>query len=88
MTIAEAHEILENRQREYINNRHIVPEELITVNGMAILALGKEIEKEPIEEILPFPVCWIDYKCPVCKDPVHHTFKYCPKCGQKLAWKD
>ena len=27
-------------------------------------------------------------KCPICGDGVNYEFEYCPKCGQKLDWRE
>jgi hypothetical protein len=27
------------------------------------------------------------FVCPECEEPLKNTFRYCPKCGQKLDWE-
>ncbi len=49
MTYEEAHDILENQQREYTTHRDKYPEELITANGKAIEALEMLIPRKLIQ---------------------------------------
>lgn len=45
MTYEEAHTFLEVKQREMTRNRHLYNEQAIEINGLAILALEKQILK-------------------------------------------
>ena len=47
MTYEEAHEYLKNLQKEFTKHRQAYANELITANGKAIEALGKQIPKKP-----------------------------------------
>lgn len=72
MTYEVAHNILEDMQRMYTQYRNLYPSDLIEANGLAILALEKQIPKKPrriIKEYLR-PGNWTDV---------------CPNCGAKLV---
>lgn len=92
MTYEEAHKFLEVKQRNMTQNRHIYNEQTIEVNGLAILALEKQIPKKPIKVEKHY------YKCPCCKQDLSvsdddifvyesSTPKYCNFCGQAIKWE-
>ncbi len=93
MTYEEAHKIIEDMQREYTRNRALYPNELITANGVAIIALEKQIPKKPIKccplsdggEMLDENE---HYKCPACRLKFRKTYVFCHYCGQALDWSD
>ena len=61
-------------------NRHLYNEQAIEINGLAILALEKQIPKKPIKtrsEIV----------CPTCKTLIGSS-PYCRYCGQAIDWND
>ncbi len=93
MIYEEAHTFLEAKQREMTGNRNLYNEKAININGLAILALEKQIPKKPrsVERQL--------FECPCCKHDLGvseddifvygiPTPMYCPKCGQALDWSD
>lgn len=93
MTYEEAHTFLEVKQREMTRNRHLYNEQAIEINGLAILALEKQILKEPLNiEETKYKV---SYKCPVC-GTVHVNewcgtnwkLPFCSICGQALDWSE
>lgn len=101
MTNEEAHKYLENLQREFTRHRKAYAEELISANGIAILAIEKQIPKKPIiynqlrrnrrgEQFL-----LDDYeadKCPMCGNDIisgiTYRANYCSNCGQRLDWSE
>lgn len=93
MTYEEAHTFLEVKQREMTRNRHLYNEQAIEINGLAILALEKQILKKPLNiEETKYKV---SYKCPVC-GTVHVNewcgtnwkLSFCSICGQALDWSE
>ena len=91
MTYEEAHTFLEVKQREMTRNRNLYDEKVISINGLAILALEKQMLKKPINVEKHY------YNCPCCKQDLgvsdddifvyeNPTPMYCPKCGQALDW--
>lgn len=92
MKYEETHKFLEVKQREMTKNRHLYNEQAIEINGLAILALEKQIPKKPILDII-YPSGIKSYKCPVCKKgclvrtDLYYP-KYCSNCGQELNWSD
>ena len=98
MTNEAAHVILENLQRIYTQYRELYSEDLIEANGLAILALEKQIPKKPQRKITDYscPGNWVDV-CPTCgrklvervttedkSYPIQYNMtNYC-RCGQKL----
>lgn len=93
MAYEEAHTFLEVKQREMTRNRHLYNEQAIEINGLAILALEKQILKEPLNiEETKYKV---SYKCPVC-GTVHVNewcgtnwkLPFCSICGQALDWSE
>lgn len=92
MTNEEAHTFLEVKQREMTRNRNLYDEKAISINGLAILALEKQMPKKPINVRKHY------YNCPCCKQDLgvsdddifvyeNPTPMYCPKCGQALDWR-
>lgn len=80
MTYEQAHKFLEVKQHEMTQNRHLYNEQAIQINGLAILALEKQIPKKPTKtrsEIV----------CPTCKTLVGSS-PYCRYCGQAIDWSD
>lgn len=93
MAYEEAHTFLEVKQREMTRNRHLYNEQAIEINGLAILALEKQILKKPLNiEETKYKV---SYKCPVC-GTVHVNewcgtnwkLPFCSICGQALDWSE
>lgn len=93
MTYKEAHTFLEVKQREMTKNRNLYNEKAININGLAILALEKQIPEKPINVEKHY------YRCPCCKQVLdvsdddifvyeNLTPMYCSKCGQALDWSD
>lgn len=88
MTENEAHKVLEDLQRLLTHYRHI-SKELTEANGIAILAVEKQISKKP--------TLYGDFEdgkllCPNCEedlmDLVECWFNFCPYCGQSIDWSD
>lgn len=88
MTNNEAHKTLEDLQRLLTNYRHI-SRELTEANGIAILAVEKQMLKKP--------ALYGDFEdgkllCPNCEedlmDLVECGFSHCPYCGQTIDWSD
>lgn len=80
MTYEQAHKFLEVKQHEMTQNRHLYNEQAIQINGLAILALEKQIPKKPTKtrsEIV----------CPTCNTLVGSS-PYCRYCGQAIDWSD
>lgn len=98
MTASEAHTYLEDLQRGLTRNRNDYPQEIIEANGVAILALEKQIPKKPkphkvdVKKIKIGNGHWCKgttiYYCPNCKDFISRAYKFCHKCGQALDWSD
>jgi hypothetical protein len=95
MDIIKAHEILENRQRKMTRCRKFFDNETIEVNGLAIIALEKQISKKvdgdkvkvkaldvETEQILTYSCL----PCPSCEKWITENNKYCPHCGQRIDW--
>lgn len=91
MTYEEAHTFLEVKQREMTRNRHLYNKQAIEINGLAILALEKQIPKKPINVEKHY------YECPCCKRDLGISDddifvydepkpQYCSDCGQALDW--
>lgn len=96
MTNEEAHTFLEVKQREMTRNRNLYNETAISINGLAILALEKQIPKKPINKTKCdnttakiFENCNI-VVCPLCNSrlKLKSKGKHCDKCGQALDWSD
>ena len=68
---------MENLQHLMTNYRYIFSEELITANGIAILAIEKQIPKHTL-------VFNGEHLCPSCHNPIEKT-PYCSNCGQRLT---
>lgn len=86
MTNSEAHAVLEDLQRLLTNYRHI-SKELTEANGIAILAVEKQIQKKP--------TLYGDFEdgkliCPNCDEDLMDLaecgFNCCPYCGQSIDW--
>lgn len=76
---------LEDMQRILTQYRFIFSREMSEANGMAILALEKQIPREAIcVQKYPYPM----YDCPVCRTPVDKDTIYCKCCGQLIAERD
>lgn len=86
MTNKEAHGILEKKQSKMTTYRQFYTEEAIEANGLAILALEKQIPKKPTEyDSVPHG------RCPSCHNAVRMYCddpknKYCIWCGQAIDW--
>lgn len=86
MTYEEAHTFLEVKQREMTRNRNLYNEQEININGLAILALEKQIPKKPKYESYKSDMP----KCPSCGDWIQNNAtiqKYCNFCGQAIKWR-
>lgn len=84
MTIEKAHTWLENKQTMMTQNRWAFSSLDVEANGMAILALEKQIAKKPKN-------IGGELFCPVCDRHIcEYDYKtnYCEKCGQALDWSD
>ncbi len=86
MTNEAAHNVLEDLQRLLTNYRHI-SKELTEANGIAILAVEKQISKRPM--------FYGDFEygkllCPNCEEDLMDLaecgFNCCPYCGQAIDW--
>lgn len=92
MTYEEAHKFLELKQREMTMNKHLYNKQATEINGLAILALEKQIPKKPL--LYSFSESHDTYtyfKCPNLCDAyceVKNNMHFCPKCGQALDWSD
>ena len=90
MTYKEAHTFLEVKQREMTRNRYLYNEKAININGLAILALEKQIPKKPKRD----KEYSLGRVCPKCHDYlgnvqfITHHCNYCKNCGQALDWSD
>ena len=91
MTYEEAHNYLEDMQREYTRNRALYPKELITANGIAIETLEKQIPKH-IDIVAGYdlcPRCGFNYGEDVIRRRLHSWCKpFCERCGQAIDWRD
>ena len=92
MKYEEAHKFLEVKQREMTKNRHLYNEQAIEINGLAILALEKQIPKKPLlHSFSESHDTYTYFKCPNLCDTyceVKNNMHFCPKCGQALDWSD
>lgn len=86
LTNKDAHGYLEDMQRILTQNRFIFSREMMEANGLAILAIEKQILRAPtILKKYPYNV----YACPVCGKPLNkNECNYCPDCGQAIDWTD
>lgn len=62
MTQREAHRWLKEEQRMMTQYRHLFSSEDIEANGMAILALERQIPKKPTQDLRKGLECY----CPIC----------------------
>lgn len=87
MTYEEALVYIENTQRTMTKNRGRFASEYIEANGMAILALEKQIPKKPVNCFRCCPICGSDNIEIWQEGGYDYTrFNYCPECGQALDW--
>lgn len=94
MTYEEAHKFLEVKQREMTMNRHLYNKQATEINGLAILALEKQMPKKCTDVF--HTEKYIDGRCPVCYSRQSQGDiewkrkfnKYCRNCGQALDWSD
>lgn len=85
MTNEYAHGYLEDMQRILTTYRPILSNGMSEANGMAILALEKQMPREAIcVQKHPHPM----YACPACRAPVDEDAIYCKYCGQLMAERD
>ncbi|MBQ0088765.1 MAG: hypothetical protein KBT27_05495 [Prevotellaceae bacterium] len=82
MTNKEAHSYLEDLQRKYTRDRYLYKPEFIEANGLAILALEKQIPKK-VDKYSRCPSCGYDATNQADND---YNFEYCYYCGQALDW--
>lgn len=83
MTIKEAHSYLEDVQREMTKRYKFFSQEYIDANGIAILALEKQIPTLPIQRrSIGGTKCYV---CPKCHEAVINE-SFCMDCGQALDW--
>lgn len=86
MTYKEAHKILEEQQRTLTGHYGVRSndEKLIEANGVAILAVEKQIPKNAIVEKRAGDNV---YCCPACgKSASDFRASYCQQCGQAIIW--
>ncbi len=76
MNYKNAHAYFEEKQREMTNFRSIYTEKDIEINGLAILAIEKQIPKKPMN-------CNGERMCE-CGNIVKSYHKFCYECGQAL----
>ena len=95
MTYEEAHTFLEVKQREMTRNRNLYNEKAININGLAILALEKQIPKKPIFEADGYDDSgelnydtWICSCCGEHYEVDYDKYDFCPNCGQAIDWSD
>lgn len=93
MTNEKAHEILEDLQREMTENRYAYPQSIRDANGIAILAVEKQIPAKPYKARSEYycPGCYGSIKTCVGKNhrDGHKTrHAYCFNCGQRIDWMD
>lgn len=82
----EAHNYLEDFQREMTRHRQAYSEDLIEANGQAILALEKQMPKK-VKISLHGTTDWnTKCQCNVCGKDLFDGQKYCSHCGQKIDW--
>lgn len=87
MTYEEAHDYLENMQREMTRHRNAYSDRLIEANGIAILAIEKQIKKKPLNVTYDdgYLECW---NCPNCHIQHSEEIKvFCDVCGQAIDWR-
>ena len=88
MTNKEAHTFMEDLQRIFTQYRFMFSDKLTEANGLAILALEKQMEQKKGKWILcenPIYFCDADpYLCTVCNMKNNRQTKYCPNCGAKM----
>lgn len=92
MTYEQAHKFLEVKQREMTKNRGLYNEIEISINGIAIEAVEKQISQKPIDKSDLWAVC------PVCGGSIsldniqehieNEENTFCEHCGQRLDWSD
>lgn len=90
MTCEEAHKYLEDMQREYTRHRMAYADDLISANGIAILAIEKQIPKKPIGNY------YAQMRCPSCYHRIpsgmgsssRRRDNWCNYCGQKIDWSN
>lgn len=100
MTYEEALVYIENTQRTMTKNRGRFASEYIEANGMAILALEKQIPKKPLKmKYKPLLEGGWEFACPSCGcgigknkfadyEYLEEYEPFCAQCGQSLDWRD
>lgn len=94
MTNEEAHKYLEIKQREMTQNRHMYTKQAMDINGLAILALEKQMPKK-VKRVNIISGLIEEIYCPVCGKYYGDKVKgnaylfwspeHC-ECGQALDW--
>lgn len=89
----EAHRFLEDLQRKYTRDRHWYKPEFIEANGLAILALEKQIPIEHHHTAIRKPMKSLRVSiCPNCLKFIYtaeHEFPlFCNWCGHAIDWSD
>lgn len=88
MTPKEAHYWLEEKQRMMTQYRHLFSSEDVEANGIAILAIEKQIPKKPNGTDRAYIM-----RCPNCSAVVMQNLSseqtdYCIRCGQAIDWAE
>lgn len=99
MTNETAHAFMEDLQRIFTQYRFMFSDKLAEANGMAILALEKQMEQKKgkwIEcERVDYTQFHPDYssfysvfRCTSCLKANYRKEKYCPNCGAQMEGQD
>lgn len=81
MPYEQAHQVLEDKQREMTKNRGLYAVDDISANGKAIEAVEKQIPKQ----VKPYAISSTWVQCPTC-GATSYLDEYCAHCGQRLDW--
>jgi len=84
MTNEEAHAFMEELQRIFTRYRFISFDKLAEANGMAILALEKQMEQKKGKWIDARDRCG-EFLCSNCHETnINNSYNYCPYCGAQM----
>lgn len=99
MTNETAHAFMEDLQRIFTQYRFMFSDKLAEANGMAILALEKQMEQKKgkwikVEKVFHTrfhsdqPDTYHEYRCTVCLKASDKATNYCPNCGAKMEGEE
>ena len=84
MTREEAHAFMEDLQRIFTQYRFMFSDKLVEANGMAILALEKQMEQKKGKWIDARDFC-DEFVCSNCQLTSKNLYNYCPHCGAEMG---